>query len=69
MTRRLLLSYLGVTVVVLALLEIPFGIFYAQRELDRLTAAVDRDGSVLAALYEDALEASATPDPTPAKSG
>ena len=39
MTRRLLLSYLTVTVVVLVLLEVPLAVFYAQRELDRLTPA------------------------------
>ena len=32
MTRRLVLSYLMVTVLVLVLLEIPLAVFYAQRE-------------------------------------
>lgn len=68
MTRRLVLSYLGVTVVVLLLLEVPFGIFYARRELDRFTAAIDRDASVLAAVYEDALETGTALDPAPAAS-
>ena len=57
MTRRLIVGYLAVTVVVLVLLEVPFGIYYAQRERDRLTAAVERDASVVATFYEDDLEA------------
>ncbi|MFN8023385.1 MAG: ATP-binding protein [Acidimicrobiales bacterium] len=62
MTRRLLVSYLAVTVVVLVLLEVPFAIFFARRELDRLTASVERDASVLATFYEDDLEAGLVPD-------
>lgn len=62
MTRRLLLSYLAVTVVVLALLEVPLGVFYAQRERDRLTSDVERDASVIATIYEDILEKDLTPD-------
>lgn len=66
MTRRLLFSYLAVTVVVLALLEIPLAVFYQQREQDRLTVDVERDASVLATIYEDALERGFEPDPRPA---
>ncbi len=66
MTRRLLLSYLAVTLVVLALLEVPLGIFYAQRESDRFTADVERDASVIATIYEDDLEAHRPPDPAAA---
>lgn len=67
MTRRLIVGYLAVTVVVLVLLEVPFGIYYAQRERDRLTAAVERDASVVATFYEDGLEAGTDPDPVPAR--
>lgn len=67
MTRRLLLSYLAVTLVVLALLEVPLGIFYAQRERDRFIADVERDASVIATIYEDDLERGRTPDPTAAE--
>ncbi len=56
MTRRLLISYLVITLVVLTLLEVPLGIFYAQRERDRFTSDVERDASVLATIYEDDLE-------------
>ena len=66
MTRRLLLSYLTITLIVLLLLEIPLGLFYAQRERERLAADVEHDASVIATLYEDDLEAGAPLDPTPA---
>jgi signal transduction histidine kinase len=67
MTRRLLLSYLTVAVVVLVLLEVPLGMFYAQRERERVTAGLEHDASVLASIYEDALEAGSTLDPAPAE--
>lgn len=66
MTRRLLFSYLTVTVVVLVLLELPLGIFFQQRELDRLTVDAERDATVLATIYEDALERDLPIDPKPA---
>ena len=63
MTRRLLLSYLTITVVVLILLELPLAIFYQQREAERLTADVERDATVMATIYEDVLQEDLTPDP------
>ncbi len=66
MTRRLIISYLAVTLVVLLLLELPLAVFYAQRELERLTSAVERDAAVVATIYEDDLEAGRTLDPSPA---
>lgn len=66
MTRRLILSYLAVAVIALVLLEVPFAVFYAQRERDRFAADVERDATVLASIYEDALETGAAPDPLPA---
>lgn len=56
MTKRLLLSYLTVTLVVLLLLELPLALFYSQRELERLTSDIERDATVLATIYEDDLE-------------
>lgn len=67
MTRRLLVSYLTITLIVLLLLGVPLGVFYAQRERERLTADLDRDASVIATLYEDALEAGEALDPTAAE--
>ncbi|RLE20111.1 MAG: two-component sensor histidine kinase [Actinobacteria bacterium] len=66
MTRRLLLSYLTVTLVVLVLLELPLAVFFQQRELDRLTVDAERDATVLATIYEDSLEQDLPADPTPA---
>ncbi len=67
MTRRLVLSYLAVTIVVLALFEIPLAVFYQQREEDRLTVDAERDATVLATIYEDVLEHGIEPDPDPAR--
>ncbi len=66
MTRRLVLSYLAITVIVLLLLELPLAIVYQQREFDRLTADVERDATVMATIYEDVLESDFVPDPGPA---
>ena len=66
MTKRLLLGYLTVTVLVLVLLEIPLAVFYAQRERERLIADVEHDASVIATLYEDDLERDRPLDPLPA---
>ena len=64
MTRRLLLSYLTVTVIVLLVLEVPLARFYQQRETGRLTVNVERDANAMATLYENALEAGTQVDPT-----
>lgn len=67
MTKRLLLSYLTITLIVLLVLEIPLGAFYAQRERERLAADVEHDASVIATLYEDDLEADRPLDPAAAE--
>ena len=67
MTRRVLLGYLTITVVVLLLLEVPLAIFYAQREQERTIADLERDVSVIATLYEDVLERDLPLDPRPAE--
>jgi signal transduction histidine kinase len=61
--RRLLVSYLAVTVVVLALLEIPLGLTHAHNERQNLTARVERDAVSLASLAEETLEAGVRPSP------
>lgn len=66
MTKRLLLSYLGITIFVLLLLELPLAVFFQQREMDRLSADAERDAAVLASIYEEALEDSGPLDPNPA---
>lgn len=66
MTKRLLLSYLTITLVVLLMLEIPLGLFYAQRERERVASDLEHDANVIATLYEDDLEAGVSLDPAPA---
>ncbi len=56
MTRRLLFSYLSLTVVVLAMLEVPLGFVNAHNELSDLTAKVERDAVAAASLAESTLE-------------
>ena len=56
MRRRLLLSYLAVAILVLAALEIPLAVSYAENERRELTDKVERDTVALATLVEDSLE-------------
>lgn len=57
MRRRLLLSYLTLTLIVLLLLEVPLGLVYAREQRRRLTALVERDALALAIRAEEGLEA------------
>ncbi len=66
MTRRLLVGYVTITLVVAASLAIPFGIVFAQRQRERFATALERDAVVLAAIYEDALQGHVPVDPRPA---
>jgi signal transduction histidine kinase len=56
MRRRLLLSYISITIFVLLVLEIPLGFAYAQSERRRLTSAVQHDALALSIRAEDAIE-------------
>jgi signal transduction histidine kinase len=56
-SRRILLGYLGLVVVVLAALEIPLGIQNARTERRDLEAKIERDATALASVAEDALRA------------
>lgn len=56
MTRRLVLSYLSLTIVVLAMLEVPLGFVYARRERAQLSAKVERDAVTVASLAESTVE-------------
>ena len=60
MTRRLLASYLALTVVVLVALELPLAIVNARNERQDLTAKVERDAFAAASLAEDVLQAGRT---------
>lgn len=68
MTRRLLLSFLTVTVLVLLALEIPLAMFFGDRERERFASLVESDATVLASLYEDTLDGGATLEPIHADS-
>jgi signal transduction histidine kinase len=54
--RRLLVSYLTVTLVTLLALVLPLGWTFASRERDRLLRDIDHDAIVVGGLAEDALE-------------
>lgn len=56
MTRRLLFSYLSLTLFVLLLLEIPLAVSYARNERNDLASKVERDAMALGAISEDTLE-------------
>nr|WP_063826026.1 HAMP domain-containing sensor histidine kinase [Streptomyces antibioticus] len=56
MTRRLLLSYLALALLVLAGLEIPLGYVYARGETSRASQSVERDASMLAEVTEENIE-------------
>jgi signal transduction histidine kinase len=56
MTRRLLLSYLSLTALVLVLLEVPLGVTFARSERRQLTEAVRHDAFALVLLSEETLE-------------
>jgi signal transduction histidine kinase len=64
MSRRLVLSYLGITVFVLLVLEIPLGVTFARRAEENLFADIERDARVLATQVEDTFETGTGPDPT-----
>jgi signal transduction histidine kinase len=55
-SRRLLVSYLALTVVVLVALEVPLAIVNARTERQDLTAKVERDAYAAASLAEDTLQ-------------
>ena len=56
MTRRLVLGYLGLTLLVLLALEVPLGIQNSRTERRNLEAKVQHDATNLASIAQDALE-------------
>ena len=61
MTRRLLATYLTITALALAVLAVPLGLTFAERERDRLSFDIERDAIVIASLAEDDLESDTAP--------
>lgn len=55
MRRRLLLTYLGLTLFVLVVLEVPLAIAYARNERQNLTGKVERDAVALSSFAQDVL--------------
>ncbi|MGZ4353990.1 MAG: ATP-binding protein [Gaiellaceae bacterium] len=55
MSRRLLLGYLSLVLLVLLVLELPLGIAYARNERSNLESKVEHDAVSFASLAEDAL--------------
>lgn len=62
MRRRLLLAFLGLTLLIVLLLEVPLAVTYRQREERSLEAKIERDAFVLAAFAEDEFEGTADLD-------
>ncbi|MEZ5141608.1 MAG: ATP-binding protein [Acidimicrobiales bacterium] len=62
MTRRLLASYLLLTLAVLAALEIPLAINYRQRLESELTGALTKDAFAIAGFSEETVEGAASAD-------
>jgi signal transduction histidine kinase len=62
MTRRLIVSYLALALVILVALEVPLAITYRERQRDQLESGLERDAFVLAAYAEDTLEGTGTVD-------
>lgn len=62
MRRRLIASYLTITIVTLLALVYPLGRTFASRERDRLLRDIEQDATVVASLSEDALEGGVPPD-------
>src|SRR5438477_1013867 len=60
MKRRLLLSYLSITAFVLLVLEIPFGVSYANSVERRLTSDIQHDAFALAIRAQEPIDTAAT---------
>jgi signal transduction histidine kinase len=63
-TRRLLFSYLGLALLVLAVLEIPLGIVNGRNERHDLETKVQNDAIAFASVAEDVLERGSNPRPS-----
>jgi len=65
-TRRLLLGYVAIVLVLAGSLAVPFGLVFAQRQRERFAVALERDAVVLGTIYEDALQHGGALEPRPA---
>ena len=62
MRRRLLTSYLALTLVVLVVLEVPLALSYGARERQQVATGLERDAYVIANYSEETLEGDAHAD-------
>jgi signal transduction histidine kinase len=56
MRRRLVLSYVTVTAIILLVLEVPLGLVYGRHEQDVASAGLQHDATALASLVEEGVE-------------
>ena len=56
MNRRLLLSYVGLVLLVLVVLEVPLAVYYSRNERNALADKVERDAVALGSVAEGAFE-------------
>lgn len=63
MTRRLLLGYVAIVLVLAGSLAVPFGLVFAERQREQFAVALERDAVVLATVYEDDLQKGVAADP------
>ena len=56
MNRRLLLSYVGLVLLVLVVLEVPLAVYYSRNERNVLADKVERDAVALGSIAEGAFE-------------
>ena len=66
MTRWLVISYLSLTIVVVAMLEVPLGFVNARGERAQLSAKVERDAVAVASLAESTVEGDTATSDLPA---
>ena len=62
MKRRVLVTYLLLTLLVLVSLEVPLAISYRDRQIAQVEAGLERDAFVLSAFVEDSLEGTGSQD-------
>src|SRR6516164_6725599 len=62
MTRRLVLSYVGLAFLILVLLEVPFGVLAQRHERDMASGQAERQATGLAAVASEDVENQRTSD-------
>ena len=55
MTRRLVVGYLAITLLVLVILEIPLALTYSKRQVEHVTSLIEGDAYIMASQAEPPL--------------